>query len=277
VVIWGGSYSAVKSVQAMVPPVPLATLRCLVAALVLAGVLLAVGRRVAPLSRSEWATVALLGLSGNTVFQLCMLTGLTLTTPTHSALMINLSPIFATLLSWVWLHEPLGGRRAAGILLALGGAALIVTRGAPAAGPASVGGDLLSLGGAVAWAVYSVVAKPLLATRPALEVTTLATAVGAVPLLAVGLPGLAAVSWAALGPAAWLLLGYLSVVTIVVTSLLWFWALARAATARIVAFSYLTPVVAATISVALGQETLTAPLVAGAVAVISGIALAQLH
>ncbi len=275
VLIWGGSYAAVKSVQAVVPPVPLATLRTLVAALVLAGGLLAVGRRVPPLSRREWATVALLGLCGNTIFQLCMVGGLALTTPTHSALMINLSPIFAALLSWAWLGERLGVRRAAGILLALGGAVLIVIRGGAASGAGSVVGDLVSVIAAGGWAVYSVVGKPLLATRPALEVTTLAAAIGAVPLLPFGLPGLAAVPWATVDLGTWLLLLYLSVVSIVAASLLWFWALARAATARVVVFSYLTPVVAAAISVAAGYEAVTLPLVAGAGAVVAGVALAQ--
>lgn len=275
VVIWGGSYAAVKSVQAVVPPLPLAAFRCVVAAVVLAAGLLAVGRRVPPLSAREWGTVALLGLSGNTIFQLCMVGGLALTTPAHSALLINLNPIFAALLSRAWLGERIPVRRAAGILLALGGAALLVSGGG-AAGGASVAGDLVSLVAAVAWAVYSVVGKPLLATRPALEVTALASAVGAAPLVPLGLPGLVAVPWATLGLDTWLLLGYLSVMTLVVAYLLWFWALARAATARVVVFAYLTPVVAAAISVAVGQDTLTAPLVAGAGAVIGGVALAQL-
>jgi drug/metabolite transporter (DMT)-like permease len=273
-VIWGGSYSAVKTVQAVIPPVPLAAFRCLVAAVLLGAGLLVLGRRVPPLSWREWATVALLGLTGNTVFQLCMVGGLALTTPAHSALMINLNPILAALLSWAWLGERLRARRVVGILVALAGVVLIVSRGGQAGG-GSLAGDLISLGAAAAWAVYSVVGKPLLATRPALEVTTLATAIGALPLLPVGLPGLAAVPWRTVDAATWLLLGYLSVVTMVVAYLLWFWALARAATARVVVFSYLTPVVAAVISVGLGHEALTGPLVAGAAAVMAGVALAQ--
>jgi len=273
VLIWGGSYAAVKSVQAVIPPLPLATFRCLVAAIVLGAGLLAVGRRVPRLSPREWTIVALLGLSGNTIFQLCMVGGLALTTPAHSALMININPILAALLSWAWLGERLGARRAAGILLALGGAALIVTRSGAGAG--SIVGDLVSLGGALAWAVYSVVGKPLVTVRPALEVTALASVIGAAPLLPFGLPGLAAVPWATLGLTTWLLLGYLSVASLVVANLLWFWALARAATARVVVFSYLTPVMAAAISVAVGYEAVTLPLVAGAGAVIAGVALAQ--
>ena len=67
--IWGGSYSAVKVVQTVIPPVPLAALRCGVAALVLLGVTALAGAGRARMSRYDWGTIVLLGLAGNTVFQ----------------------------------------------------------------------------------------------------------------------------------------------------------------------------------------------------------------
>ncbi len=64
-----------KGAQAVIPPVPLATFRCLVAAVVLLGGLLLVRGRLPRQTAREWGTVALLGLAGNTVFQLCMVGG----------------------------------------------------------------------------------------------------------------------------------------------------------------------------------------------------------
>lgn len=257
------------------PPLPLAALRCGIAAVVLLGVLALAGwGRPAPSAR-DWLTFGVLGLVGNAVFQLCMVGGLRLTTPAHSALIITLNPVFAALLARAWLGERLGLRRGLGILLSLGGVALVVTRGQGLGEAGSLLGDLLSLGAAVAWAVYAVVGKPILASRSPLEVTALAMVIGAVALVPLGLPGLLAVGWAGLSPGAWLLLLYLSVITLVVSYLLWYWALARAATARVVVFSYLSPVVAVAISVAAGQEPLTGSLAAGGLAVIGGVALAQ--
>ena len=51
------------------------------------------------LSRREWLTVALVGVAGNAAFHLCLVGGLALTTPAHSALLVNLTPLFATLLA----------------------------------------------------------------------------------------------------------------------------------------------------------------------------------
>jgi drug/metabolite transporter (DMT)-like permease len=265
----------VKGAQAVVPAVPLATFRCLVGAVVLLGGLLLVRGRLPRLTVREWGTVTLLGLAGSTVFQLCMVGGLRFTTPAHAALLINLNPLLATLLASAWLGERLRARQVAGIALALAGVILIVTRGGDLGRGAWIG-DLLSLGAAVAWAVYSVAGKPLLAVYPPLEVTTLAMVIGTLPMLPFGLPGLLRVPWTGLGLGIWALLAYLSVFTLVVAYLLWYWALARAPATRVVAYSYLTPVTAAAISVGVGHDTLTGPLVVGAIAVMAGVTLAQL-
>ncbi len=273
--IWGGSYAGVKTVQEAVPPLALAAFRSAVAAAVLLGGLALLDRRLPALGRRDWASVALLGLVGTTAFQLCMVGGLHFTTPAHSALMITLNPVFAAFLAWAWLGERLQPWRVLGILLSLAGVGLIVTRGGAGLGGGALLGDGLSLGAGLAWAVYSVLGKPVLAARPPLQVTALAMAIGAVPLLALGLPALAAVPWAALPAGTWALLGYLSVLALGLGYFLWYWALARAATARVAVFTYLTPVVAVTISIGLGLETLSGTLLAGAVAVIGGVMLAQ--
>ena len=98
---------------------------------------------------------------------------------------------------------------------------------------------------------------------------------GAAPLLLLGIRGLVAVRWTGLSAGTWGLLVYISVVALTVSYLLFSWALARAAIARVAVFQYLTPVIAVLISVALGQQALTGTLVGSAAAVIGGVALAQ--
>ena len=73
----------------------------------------------------------------------------------------------------------------------------------------------------------------------------------------------------------WLLIAYLSAGTIALANLLWYWALARWATARVVAFSNLIPLVATAIAVVAGQEALSPALGLGALAVLCGVVVAQ--
>jgi drug/metabolite transporter (DMT)-like permease len=221
----------------------------------------------------DWGLVVLLGLLGNTLFHVLLVTGVHHTSPAHAAILVALSPLFATLLARIFLGESLRMRQMAGIGLAFAGVAMIVTPGG--AGTASWLGDLLSLGASLAWALYTVIGKPLLARATPLAVTTWATVLGTIPLLPLGLPGLEEVQWSELSLGRWLLIAYLSAVTIALANLLWYWVLARRATARVVAFSYLIPLIATAIAVAAGQEAPTVSLAVGAAAVLSGVALAH--
>jgi drug/metabolite transporter (DMT)-like permease len=273
--LWGSTYPGLKAVQTVIPPLGLAGLRAAASALALLAVSLLLGVRGPRPTRSDLRDLVVLGLTGGTLFQLCLIGGIYLTTPSHAALITALSPVLAALLAWLFVGERLGPVQAVGILLAFGGVALIVTpRGGLGGG--RLLGDLVSLGAALAWAVYSVVGKPLLARRPALEVSAHTLLIGSVPLLPLGLPDLLAVRWTAIAPAMWLLLAYLTFGAIAGGYTLWYWALARAATARVAAFSYLIPVVAVLLSVAVGQEPLTGVLAAGSLLVIGGVVLAQL-
>jgi drug/metabolite transporter (DMT)-like permease len=223
------------------------------------------------LHHRDWRLVLLLGLLGNTLFHTLMVSGIHQTSPGHAALLIALSPVLAALLARLLHAEPLGHRRVAGIVLALAGVALIVTRGSQ--GSPSVSGDLLCLGASLSWALYTVVGKPLLSRATPMAVTAWATLLGVIPMLPLGLPGLRQVRWGDLSSGEWLLLAYLSAGTIALGNLLWYVALARTDTARVVVFSFLVPVIATTIAVLANQETLTPFLVLGAVAVLSGVAL----
>jgi drug/metabolite transporter (DMT)-like permease len=274
VVLWGGSYAALKALQATIPPLPLAAVRCLIALAPL-GLALALERR--PRTRpgpADWGRLAVLGLAGNTLFQLGLVGSLHFTSPAHVALIVTLSPLVATLLAWAGLGERIRAAQVAGMLLAVAGVALIVTRGGPA-GPGALLGDLLAAGAAVAWAVYSALGRPVVARYGALPVTFWTMAAGTLGLLPIGLPGTLAVPWGALGAVEWGLLAYLSVLTLAVANLCWYRALADLTTARVVVLGHLTPVIATTIAVAAGQERLTGPLALGAAAVLAGVFLAQ--
>jgi drug/metabolite transporter (DMT)-like permease len=273
--LWGGTYSGIKALQATIPPLGLAGGRAMASALALVGVTLALRIRGPRPTWPDVRALVLLGLTGTTAFQLCLVGGVFLTTPSHTALMITLNPVFAAVLARLWLGEALSRTRASGILLALTGVVLITTRGSGLDGGALVG-NLIGLGAALAWAVYSVLAKPLLARRPALEVSALTLLIGSVPLFLLGLPDLLAVAWTALPARTWILLAYLSFGAIGAGYTIWYWALARAATARVVVFTYLTPVIAVLVSVGTGQEPMTAVLAAGAIAVIGGVVVTQL-
>jgi drug/metabolite transporter (DMT)-like permease len=273
--LWGSSYAGLTSLQAIIPPVPLAAVRCLAAIGPLAVAVALSPRR--PGTRpgpGDWGRIVMLGLAGNTLFQLGLVASLHYTSPAHSALIVTLSPLMASLLAWVWLGEGLRRPQVLGILVAAAGIILVITgSGAPSRG--ALLGDLLAGGAALSWAIYSVLGRPVVARYGALPVTLWTMVAGAVALLPVGLPGALAVPWSRLGLSEWALLGYLSLVTLSVANLCWFRALARLPTAQVVVCSHLTPLIATGLAAAAGQAPLTGQLVAGGAAVLVGVFLTQ--
>ena len=107
-----------------------------------------------------------LGLAGvfALVFNQCSYTiGLNMTSPSNSSIMTTSMPIFAMLLSFLILKEPITVKKAAGVLLGCAGAVIIITTSATA-GNAKVGniwGDLLCMSAQLSFALYLALFKPL--------------------------------------------------------------------------------------------------------------------
>lgn len=98
------------------------------------------------------------------VFNQCSYTiGLNMTSPSNSSIMTTSMPIFAMLLSFLILGEPITLKKAGGVLLGCAGAVIIITTSAQA-GSARVGniwGDLLCMSAQLSFALYLALFKPL--------------------------------------------------------------------------------------------------------------------
>lgn len=108
-----------------------------------------------------------------------------------SVLLVNTAPIFAVILSRIFLHERVGGAVLGAIALAFVGAALIAG-GDWGRSPSSLGGNLLAVAGAVTLAAYHVVGRGLRDTLPlyayVLSVWAIAAAALGVIVAAFGTP-----------------------------------------------------------------------------------------
>ena len=111
--------------------------------------------------------ILLLGCAGlfALVFNQCSYTiGLNLTSPSNSSIMTTSMPIFAMVLSFYILKEPITWQKAGGVLLGCTGAVIIITTSATA-GNAKVGniwGDLLCMSAQLSFALYLSLFKPLI-------------------------------------------------------------------------------------------------------------------
>jgi drug/metabolite transporter (DMT)-like permease len=172
-VVMGLTFLATKLALVSVHPFTLALLRFLVASAVLAPTH-AILKRAAPVpKRLPWPTLALLGLTGVTLFFVFQNLGLVYTTASATSLILATTPALTAALSIALLREPMSLLRGLGIVVSVSGAAIIALSSA-ASGSASnpLLGDLLVFGAALSWTVYTVAGKRISLDVPPLTVIT---------------------------------------------------------------------------------------------------------
>jgi len=115
------------------------------------------------IERKDLKRFLLCALTGVTINQLLFIKGLTLSTPIHGALLILATPVFILILSLIIRTESASFEKVFGLILAiLGAGVLILARGESAIGENILLGDILITINAISYAVYFLIAKPLM-------------------------------------------------------------------------------------------------------------------
>jgi drug/metabolite transporter (DMT)-like permease len=265
-----------KGTLTEIPPMALAMLRMVGAAVLMALVLRFRPPGARGIPRSAWPALALLGVIGVAVNQTAFLAGLARSTPTHAALLYALTPACVHLIARLKGDEAWSRRRAAGIGLALAGAAAIVAARAPGAARADTRvGDLLIAIGVVAWAIYTAEAPRHVRALGAIRFTAATLIMGALVALPFGAFELRGLELARIPLSAWLGLGFLVVFTSGLAYACWTLAMKGLTASQVAVFVNFQPVLTALLSIAILGEKITASLLAGGALVCVGVALTQ--
>ncbi len=271
--LWATSFLAVKFAVQTIPPLTAAAFRFLIVAAILWGLLWAL-RQGQPVSWRQVPLLALTGLFQTTFYFALQYSGLTVTSVSVGAILVNTRPIFIALIAVLFLQERLRRAQTLGILIAFSGVVLTTVQGSGAdfaLGSPHLSGDLMLLLNAVSGAIGLVLTKQVLRTfKPltALVYTNSFGALGLLPFAAWELAHGAGVSSPSAAP--WLALVYQAIFTTVIAHFLWNTVLSRVDASWAAVFLYITPVVAIFLSWIVFGEPLTWLLLLGAGLVILG-------
>jgi drug/metabolite transporter (DMT)-like permease len=217
----------------------------------------------------------LLGLVGNTVYQLCFITGLSRTTATNTALILAAMPTVVTVASALLGHERIPPRQYAALGLATVGVIVVIAERGLDLSHGDWTGDLLILGGVACWTVYTIGLRRLGGQVSALGITTWGLLAGTPGLVLAGLPSLYRMDWTAVGWQAWAGLAYSTLLSLVAAYILWSRAVQRLGASRAALYTCASPLVAAlTAMLLLGERPTIAHLI-GAACIIGGVLLGQ--
>jgi drug/metabolite transporter (DMT)-like permease len=229
---------------------------------------LAVGGRV---------NVGLLALAAVMLFlnQLAFVYSLRLTTGTTVALILGTTPTFAGLASIAVGVERPAPEFWAGALVTFAGVTLVAL-GSRGGLSSHLGGELLAVGLAASWAVYSVAIAPLMRRYSPYRVSALVLLAMCLPLLAVASPQLGEQDYG-LDWLVWLALAFAIVGPLTLTNVLWFASIERIGPSRATLVTNLQPFLAAIFAYLILSERISGLQVAGGVLILAGILLERVR
>jgi drug/metabolite transporter (DMT)-like permease len=275
--IWGANFSIVKIAMETLSPMAFNAIRFTVATAIVLLATRIVGDNW-HVDRHDAGRLVILGLVGNTVYQLFFISGIARTTAGNSALMLGAVPVYVSLIGAATGLERLRWRGWLGCLIAFGGIVLIVAGSDQAVEVQgeSLLGTLLVLCSAITWAVYTVLSRPLLRRHSSLKVTGLSMLAGAPAILLAAVPQCRAQNWAAVPWQGWLGLAYSAVLALGLAYVAWNAGVKIVGSARTAIYSNLTPVIAMIIGwLWLGEHLGWLKIVGGAV-IVGGVFLARM-
>jgi drug/metabolite transporter (DMT)-like permease len=251
---WGFNQVATKLAMHDIPPLLQATIRSVVAALIVAGWCRLRGISLFTRDGTLQAGLAagfFFGMEFILIFQ-----GLAYTTALRATLFIYLAPFFVVLGGRIFLPaDKFSAAQWLGLILSFAGMVVAFGLPTPALDPRQFIGDLMMVAGAIFWATTTLIIKSRLNSAPAEKVMLYQLVVSA-PML--GLAALVAGERLVAMPSTLALgaLAYQTVWVVSVTFVIWFALIARYSANRLSVFTFLTPL----FGVAAGHFVLGEPL-----------------
>lgn len=275
-VIWGLNFSVIKFALTDFLPLAFTVARFSLAALFLFGLMRATGESFT-IARADRPALIRLGLIGITLYNIFFMVGLYYTTASHSALLISLSPLVAAVLQRVSGRERLGMRSLGGLALASAGVILIIRshHGPFTFSSSLVIGDLLTLCGTIAWALYTIKARPLLEKYSAVKVTAYSMAVGSLMLTPFAFPEITQLSWSRISTGSWAAFLFAAVIAGGIAHSLWYQGVKRIGVTRTIVYHYLMPFFAVLAAGLFLEERITLVQVIGGIGILFGVGLVQ--
>lgn len=270
--IWGVNYIVIKAALEVFTPLSFNAVRFALAAAAVA-IIVRVSGSPRPPARMV-LRLGLLGVVGNTIYQLFYIEGMARTRAGTAALIMAAVPVLTAFASHLLGHERLRWRDLVGLALSTAGLALVVGGGAVGFHGALLG-NVLMLSAAVLWTAYTVAAKPLVDVLGPRVTTAWSMGLGAVPLLVVCAPSVSAQRWGAVTPAAWAAVAFSSLGSLVLAYFIWYRGVARLGATRTAFYSNFQPAITLLAAWPLLGEVPTAWQVLGAAGIFGSLAVVR--
>ncbi len=258
-----GSFAMGSLAAPHIAPTALNAVRFVLAGLILSGVAAASGKVTRASLEAPWRYLVLGGLM--IAYFVLMFEGLKTAAPVSMSAVFTLTPLMAAGFGWLLMRQRMTGRMALALAVGAVGALWVIFDGSlQAALRFGVGrGEAVYFVGCAAHAIYAPLVRKLNRGEPALVFTLWTNLAGTAMLLIWGWPALMATDWAALPPIVWITIAYTAIAATAATFVLLQFAALRLPSAKVMAYTYLTPSWVILWTLVLGQGVPPAVILVG--------------
>jgi drug/metabolite transporter (DMT)-like permease len=276
--LWGGTFIAGKILAQSLPLMTAAFGRFFVASILLVFVAIKMEGKLPRLNREQILLTAVLGFTGIFLYNICFFGALARVPAGRTSLFVSLTPIVTAVLAGLIFSERLGVRRWAGILVALIGAIVVITRGDLIGGIADISqslglGELMMLGAVFSWAAYTLISRKALETLSPIVATTYGTLWGFVFLTIGAIGEFKDVDWFHLDWRVWTSVFYLGAFGTVLAFIWYYQGIQTVGPSRTAIFTNLVPAFGVLFSAALLGEPILISMVVGGLIAVLGVSL----
>ena len=260
--------------EGLIPPLGIFTLRSLVA-----GTLFWVVSMFQPreqVERKDYIKIFAASMLGFMTCQVTFLVGIPHITPMDCSILTAMAPIYTMAVAAIAIKEPITFKKAGGVALSFAGIIyLIVSRVAAPGGTAesSPFGIFMIVLNSLSFSMYLGIFKPLIAKYSAVTFMKWIFLFSALVAAPISMKGLIEVEWAVIPAKQYAELAYLIICATFITYFLIPLAQKRIRPTLVSMYSYVQPIIAIAVSIAIGMDALTWQKAVATVLVFSGVVI----
>lgn len=270
IIFWGTSFVATKVLLEEIKPVTIIILRLILASILLTAIAIYTKRSFS-INLKSHGWIFILALVA--VFHLWIqVTGLQFTTASNTGWIIGTAPIFMAVLGFIFYRERITVLQISGIIIALAGLLLLIGKGdITNISLIQNKGDLLVLGSAFTWGVYSMVNKKISLTYPPLMTILYLFLMMAIIIIPFNMNSAVINSVISLSLTGWVSVLFLGIFCSGIAYVIWAQALRDMESAKVGAFLYFEPLVTVIAAWFLLHEEITLLMIFSGLLITAGV------
>ena len=272
IIFWAFAFPFIKLGLRELTPTNLTILRLFTACMIFLFIRMVKPSLFSPIRKHDIMPLILLGFFGIVIYHLGLNYGEQFISPGAASLIIATIPVFVVIFAAIFLKERITSKMVFGIILSLGGVAIISLVGTPTASfeISYLTAALAVMIASIVAAAYTIAGKKMMKRYTPFSLTAYAFLFGSLGLIPFISPSLISQS-ASLSFDGWFIILFLGIFPTVISYVFWYVALEIKNASELSSYLYAIPVFATIISYFLFQDTITIYFILGGFLVILGL------